>query len=38
MIGVIQIAYFGVFMINKGDPLVYSLYNFKYANGINYWF
>lgn len=38
MIGVLQIAYFGTFMLNFGDPLVVSLTNLKYANGFNYLF
>ena len=35
MIAVNQIAYLGIFIINRGDPLMSSLNNLVYANGIN---
>ena len=35
MVAVMQISYLGLFIINHGDPLFYSLNNLQYTNGIN---
>lgn len=35
MIGIVQIAYIGLFIVNHSDPLINSLNNLEMANGIN---
>ena len=38
MMGVLQLSYLGLFILNYSDPLVSPLYFFKYTNGYNYIF
>lgn len=35
MVGVMQIAYFGLFIVNHSDPLIHSLNDLSFANGLN---
>ena len=36
MMGVTQLAFFGLFMLKQNDPLVQPLYLLRYANDYNY--